>query len=154
MRNERYTPVSIVPNSVFWRFANSFRLLLLSRPGILIGDDLLPGMLPARKQLYFPEHRQSHNWWYCALSTATVMLSCWFWIECLLDAWIQIMDQFNRLLSNLACSFSFEVSWNLIPERQSPICRSGPPAILKAFLHVSLVLAGLSLPQFAHFLMY
>jgi hypothetical protein len=110
LRNERRTPASIAPNSRCFE-----GLLLVFDSGysgvcILVADVHLPGMLPACKQLYFPEHLQNHNWWYCARSTPTVMLSCWLCIDCLLNTWNQMMDQFNKLLSNVTCSFSFESS--------------------------------------------
>jgi hypothetical protein len=110
MRNERCTPASIAPNSRCFE-----GLLLVFDSGysgvcIFVADDHLPGMLPACKQLYFLEHLQNHNWWYCARLTPTVMLSCWLCIDCLLNTWSQMMDQFNKLLSNVTCSFSFESS--------------------------------------------
>jgi hypothetical protein len=62
MRNERCTPALIPPNS------RCFEGLLLifdcdySGVCILTAADHLPGMLPARKQLYFLGHLQNHNW--------------------------------------------------------------------------------------------
>jgi len=155
LRNERCTPASKAPNS------RCFEGLLLAFDSgysgvcILVADDHLPGMLPACKQLYFLEHLRNHNWWYCARSTPTVMLSCWLCIDCLLNTWNQMMDQFNKLLSNVTCSFSLESSWNHIPERRSPTCCcSGPRTILKAFLQIAFVWAGLNLPLCAQFLRY
>ncbi len=139
-------PASIAPNSRCFE-----GLLLVFDSGysgvcILVGDDHLPGMLPACKQLYFLEHLQNHNRWYCARSTPTVMLSCWLCIDCLLNTWNQMMDQFNKLISNVTCSFSFESCWNPIPERRSPTCCcSAPRTILKAFLQIAFVWAGLNL---------
>ncbi len=62
MRNERCTPASIAP------YSQCFEGMLLvfdsdySGVCILTADDHLPGMLPARKQLYFLGHLQNHNW--------------------------------------------------------------------------------------------
>ncbi len=123
---------------------------------ILVAHDHLPGMLPACKQLYFLEHLQNHNWWYCARSTPTVMLSCWLCIDCLLNTWNQMMDQFNKLLSNVSCSFSFESSWNRIPERGSPTCCcSRTLNYFKAcLLQIAFAWAGFNLPLCAQFLRY
>ncbi len=152
LRNERCTPASIAPNS---RCFEGFLLVFDSGDSgvcILVADDHLPGMLPACKQLYFLEHLQNHNLWYCARSTPTVMLSCWLCIDCLLNTRNQMMDQFNKLLSNVTCSFSFQSSWNHIPERSPTCCCSGPRTIFKAFLQIAFVWAGLNLPLCAQFL--
>jgi hypothetical protein len=155
VRNERCTPASVAPN------ARCLEGLLLvfdsgySSVSILVADDHLPGMLPACKQLYFLEHLQDYNWWCSGRSTPTVMLSCWLWIDCLLNAWNQMTDQFNKLLSNVTCSSCFESSWNPILElRSRTCCCSGPRTILNDFLQIFFALAGLNLPLCAKFLRY
>ncbi len=133
VRNERCTPASIAPN------ARCLEGLLLVFDSGYSGFCILPGMLPACKQLYFLEHLQNYNWWCSGRSTPTVVLSCWLWIDCLLNAWNQMTDQFNKLLSNVTCSSCFESSWNPILELRSRTrCCSGPRTILKDFLQIFL----------------
>jgi hypothetical protein len=66
MKNERFTPMLITPNS------RCFEGLLLvfdcnySRVCIFVAYDHLLGMLPTCKQHYFLDHLQNHNWWNCA----------------------------------------------------------------------------------------
>ncbi len=121
----------------------------------LAADDHLSGMLPACKQLYSLGHLQNHNWWYCARWTPTVMFSCWLCIDCLLNTW-NLVDQFRKLLSNVTWSFSFEISWNRIPERGSPTCCcSRTLNYLKAcHLQIAFAWAGLNLPLCVQFLRY
>jgi hypothetical protein len=67
-------------------------------------------MLQACKQLYFLEHLQIYNWLCSGRSTLTFIHSCWMRIDCLLNAWNQMTDQFNKSLSNVSCSSCFESS--------------------------------------------
>jgi hypothetical protein len=150
-----FSTASIAPNS------RCFEGLLLvfdsdfSGVCTLAADDHLSGMLPACKQLYFLRHLQNHNWWYCARWTPTVMFSCWLSIDCLLNTW-NLVDHFRKLLSNVTWSFSFESSWNPIPERGSPTCCcSRTLNYLKAcLLQIAVAWAGLNIPLCAQFLSY
>ncbi len=120
MRNERYAPASIAPNS---RRFEGFLLVCVSWVYTLATDNHLPGMRPACKQLYFLGHVQHHNCWYCATWTPTLMFSCWLCIDCLLNNW-NLVDQFSKLLSNITWRFSLESSWNHIPDRSPTSCCS------------------------------
>ncbi len=99
----QYSSVDSCQPSAVWRFASSFRLWLLwslhsrSRwPS--------PGTRPACMQLYFLGRLQSHNLWYCAGWSRTVMFTCWFCIDCLLNIW-NLADQLSKLLSDDTWSF-------------------------------------------------
>jgi hypothetical protein len=150
----QYSSVNSCQHSAVWKFASSFRFWLLwslhsrSRwPS--------PGMRPACMQLYFLGHLQSHNWWYCARWTPTVMFTCWLCIDCLLNTW-NLADQLSKLLSDATWSFSFESCSNRVPERGSPICCcSRTLNYLKAcLLQIAFASAALNLPVCAKFLRY
>jgi hypothetical protein len=140
--------------SVFWRFAINFWLWRLWS---LHSGSRWPSLWYATslQATLFLGHLQNHNWWYCARWTPTVMFSCWLCIDCLLNTW-NLVDQFRKLLSNVTWSFSFESSWNPIPERGSATCcRSRTLNYLKACLRqIAFAWAGLNLPPCAQFLRY
>ncbi len=117
--------------SVFRWFAISFRLWLLWS---LHSGSRWPFLWYAT-QHYFLGNLQNHNWWYCARWTPTVMFCCLLCIDCLRNTW-NLVDQFRKLLSNVTWSFTFESSWNPIPERGSPTCCcSRTLNYLKAYLY-------------------
>jgi len=151
VRNQRSTPGSIPASP--WCFEGSL-IVFYSGVCIFLGDEHLPGMLPACKHLYFLEHLQNNNWWFSGRLNPTVILSCFLWIDCLLNVWDQMTDQLNNLLSNVTRSLCFESSLNPILELGSATCSSGSRGFLNDFLQISFVLAGLNLPVYAKFLRY
>ncbi len=147
-----FSTASIVPNS------RCFEGLLLvfdsdyfdsdySGVCTLAAHDHLSGMPSACKQLYFLGHLQNHNCWYCARWTPTVMFCCFLCIDCLRNTW-NLVDQFRKLLFNVTWSFSFESSWNPIPERGSPTCCCTRTLnyLRACLLQIAFAGAGLNLP--------
>ncbi len=87
----------------------SWLIVFDSGTSILLGDEHLFGMLQACKQLYFLEHLEVYCWWCSGGSTPTVILSCWMRSVCLLNAWNQMTDQFNKF-SDVSCSSCLDCS--------------------------------------------
>ncbi len=82
------------------------------------------------------------------------MISCWFWIDSLLGAWNQMMEQFSNFHSNLACSFNFRFPeiW-LQNEGVLPVVSLDLEPFWGIF-RFSFVLAGSNLSQFAHLILF
>jgi hypothetical protein len=75
LRNEPCTPASIGRNPRCFQGSLMVFDSGYSWACVIVGDDHIPGMLPACKKLYFVEHPQNHNWWYVL---DRILLSCFF----------------------------------------------------------------------------